>query len=749
MKYFARLVLCLLFSLTLFAQDPGYKGIHQVEWEAHQNDPGQTEFSKSLPVTVQPLQKRSVEEPGLTHAVFGYLPDWEIGSAPQYLNYDVLSHIAVFDFTVSTSGNIIGYPSGWPSSWTSMMNTAHAKGVKLIMCVVEFNKDDINVLINDSTASQNFYEQVATLISTYNFDGVNIDFEGPYTADRGAPMNAFMQGLSDHIKTQVGEEQEISFAGPAVNWSGWDLPGLVDACDYVFIMGYAYWYNGSSTTGPCAPIMGSGINLVQTLVNASNGYGACDPAKLILGLPYYGNRWPVSYSERNTEGASTLGGGSSVLYASARDLFAAHGTRWSSRYEDSWTSYLSGDVWYQAWCNNARALDPKEKLVFSHNLMGTGMWALGYDDEHPELWTLLRNNFYHYPDHYLTDNFENGLDHFYLAPAYSGSTRGISTASAAGLTAETAYRDTQALRITLKDDAVSSENWRVRFLSGGGSPVNNVRLPRDREIRIALKTDQAGAEIALIIDDQYGQMEISAAQPILADNNWHEYAFDLRPADVWESYSGGNGSIDASYVTLDALYFTAPDQPADRIIYLDAVQNNLQTDTLTFTVSGYVYEEETPVADVAIADTFTNTAGYFERTFPYGESLVLTPVKTGLSFTPASYSIPLLNEDASVTFAAAPTAAAGYPDGFRLLPNYPNPFNGITTLAYSLPRDAEIRITVFDMLGRPVATLMQGPAAAGEHAVSFNGGILPSGVYVAALYVDGASCGVQKMILLK
>ena len=101
--------------------------------------------------------------------------------------------------------------------------------------------------------------------------------------------------LTDYIKTNVGPEQEISFAGPAVNWSGWDLPGLVDACDYVFIMGYAYWYNGSSTTGPNAPIGGTTYNLEQTIVNSTRGYGSCDKSKIILGLPYYGNKWKVSY----------------------------------------------------------------------------------------------------------------------------------------------------------------------------------------------------------------------------------------------------------------------------------------------------------------------------------------------------------------------------------------------------------------------------------------------------------------------
>ncbi|MDZ7820851.1 MAG: hypothetical protein U5N26_02990 [Candidatus Marinimicrobia bacterium] len=94
-------------------------------------------------------------------------------------------------------------------------------------------------------------------------------------------------------------------------------------------------------------------------------------------------------------------------------------------------------------------MDAKEKLVFSHNLMGTGMWALGYDDAHPELWQLLQNNFYHPPDTLMLDNFEGSCGHFYRPPAYSGSTQGIAESSSADTSRESAGEGEYALRIYL------------------------------------------------------------------------------------------------------------------------------------------------------------------------------------------------------------------------------------------------------------------------------------------------------------
>lgn len=747
MNFISRLLFILLFFSLLAAQSPGeHKGIHQIEWEEHSSDPEQLQFDKYAAVNIDPLQERDFK---LTHAVFGYLPDWNRNSAPQYLDYDVLTHIALFDFTVSTNGNISGYPAGWPQDWTGMMNEAHQNGVKLIMCVVEFNAADINALINSSTASQTFYAQVASIIKQYDLDGVNIDFEAPYTEDRGAPMNNFMRNLSNYIHTNVGPEQEVSFAGPAVNWSGWDLPGLVNACDYVFIMGYAYWYNGSSTTGPCAPIDGSTYNLVQTLVNDSRGYGKCDKSKLILGLPYYGNKWQVSESQKATENATTLASGSSVFYYSARGLFEIYGKIRSDRYEDTWTYYESDGKWYQAWCNDALSLDAKEKLVFSHRLMGTGMWALGYDAQHPELWQILHNNFL-LQDSLLIDNFESGPGHFNRAPAYSGSTEGIHTDSYIDTISGDAFSGERSLKIHLMDDTESRADWKVRLLSGGGSPANNIYLLPNREIRLALKTDTPGAGIGVLIDDENGaELECSLLQPVIADNTWHEYVFDLRPAGGWSGFISGNGSIDADRVTIDGLYITAPNQAEDRIIYFDALGSNKRRDPLYFTLSGYIREGENGIAAVQVADTLSAETGYFEQTYPWNSDILITPLKEGWSFTPESCRIERVNRDSSIDFMAIYTDTVLLPDDYRLSQNFPNPFNARTTLRYRIPQAGMAAISVYDVRGRLVEKLLEKQHGTGDFTADWDAGTAPGGIYLAVLEMNGKIRASIKMILLK
>lgn len=93
-------------------------------------------------------------------------------------------------------------------------------------------------------------------------------------------------------------------------------------------------------------------------------------------------------------------------------------------------------------------------------------------------------------------------------------------------------------------------------------------------------------------------------------------------------------------------------------------------------------------------------------------------------------------------------AASGPPDQPTLAPNFPNPFAASTTLRYALPRAADVRLEVFDALGRRVATLADGEQAAGAHEVTWDAGTLASGVYIARL-VSAGSVETQRLTLLR
>ncbi|KAB2924368.1 MAG: T9SS type A sorting domain-containing protein [Bacteroidetes bacterium] len=90
----------------------------------------------------------------------------------------------------------------------------------------------------------------------------------------------------------------------------------------------------------------------------------------------------------------------------------------------------------------------------------------------------------------------------------------------------------------------------------------------------------------------------------------------------------------------------------------------------------------------------------------------------------------------------------GAPAAFELTQNYPNPFNPATTIRYSLPSAGHAALTVYDILGKEVATLVNGMQNAGTRTASFDASHLPSGIYFARLS-SGSYSSVIKMTLMK
>ncbi|RMF64848.1 MAG: T9SS C-terminal target domain-containing protein, partial [Bacteroidetes bacterium] len=103
---------------------------------------------------------------------------------------------------------------------------------------------------------------------------------------------------------------------------------------------------------------------------------------------------------------------------------------------------------------------------------------------------------------------------------------------------------------------------------------------------------------------------------------------------------------------------------------------------------------------------------------------------------------------AAVPTAVEPVAEAAVPVRFALGVNYPNPFNPSTTISFDLPRPETVRLTVYDVAGRRVATLAEGTYPAGTHRVTWEAGGLASGVYLYRLEA-GDFVQTRKMMLVK
>lgn len=173
------------------------------------------------------------------------------------------------------------------------------------------------------------------------------------------------------------------------------------------------------------------------------------------------------------------------------------------------------------------------------------------------------------PRYFIMDDFETSLGHFTHSPTYSGSTKGISNRSTSERICQPVFqagfestsnswsyesKDGHcAVRVSLYGDG-SSNDWAVRYLSGGGNPDRNRTLYRKKgTIGFWVHSGGSGMSVSVSIDDNDGT-ELSITKSIPA-NQWSYVEWKLDQSADWNAWVGGNGSISSDKVTLDAIWF--------------------------------------------------------------------------------------------------------------------------------------------------------------------------------------------------
>lgn len=138
--------------------------------------------------------------------------------------------------------------------------------------------------------------------------------------------------------------------------------------------------------------------------------------------------------------------------------------------------------------------------------------------------------------------------------------------------------------------------------------------------------------------------------------------------------------------------------------------------------------------------TTTNEENNNERIENNGNDVLLNKPKIG-------------SEDSRFILSVSPgikeqNDSPDIPESVKLNPNYPNPFNPTTTIRFELKEDSEVLLSIWNIVGQRVVTLVDGMKEAGEHTATWNASEMPSGIYIAQLEVDG-QVFIRKMTLIK
>ncbi len=169
------------------------------------------------------------------------------------------------------------------------------------------------------------------------------------------------------------------------------------------------------------------------------------------------------------------------------------------------------------------------------------------------------------------DVFESGVGHFDTDPNVPTETVGIASSSTAShQTGSNVHSANGSLKVVLSDNTSSSAAWKVRLLSGSGSPSSNTTFNGRGTVSLWVKSSNAGsaAAVKLRIDDIDGTEE-TPGLTINSDGQWHRYTWDM------ETFNGttvdtGNGFINTdATVTIDSIIFSQPNTAGTWTMYID------------------------------------------------------------------------------------------------------------------------------------------------------------------------------------
>ena len=372
---------------------------------------GETATVLAAPEETTPGPSVAALPNGLRKEVLGFLPYWKLDASDlQWMRYDLVSTIAYFSVGARSDGYLdkgssASPTTGW-AAWTSsamtdVINRAHARGVRVVLTVTMMAYDGgaaQDALLSNATYRSRLVQEIVAAVRLRNADGVNLDFEPVYTAQR-SEYTAFVREVkAGLLRAGVGSYLTVCTTGGAATWStGYDVAALTapGAADHLFVMGYDYSWSGSARAGAVAPYESP---YMLDITSSLNDYlRLTSPSKIIWGVPYYGRSWPTQTNQLNslTRPPTATSYSTAWSYTIGLDAAARYGRRWDPVGRVPWFVWWDAPnaTYRQGYYDDATSLAYKYDLLKQRGVAGTGMWHLLMDQGRSELWWLIGNRF--------------------------------------------------------------------------------------------------------------------------------------------------------------------------------------------------------------------------------------------------------------------------------------------------------------------------------------------------------------------
>ena len=385
----------------------------------------------------------------------------------------------------------------------------------------------------------------------------------------------------------------------------------------------------------------------------------------------------------------------------------------------------------------------------------------------------------HYPDRAVTSQVLFDFNSVFKITGWlqpfgvgSGQTVGITTASNLSWSTDHPYEGDGVGKWTLIDDPAIAVDWSIRIARSGPTTELGSMLKGSYIGAWIWGDGESNMTIRTVIRDGDSKIE-QGPQFRIAHSGWKLVGGKLDDA-LYDGWLTGDGNLTDAGNKFNGFRVQGSDAALSgqtRILYIDKMVTSALTVPTGFiafngvrsgpnvrltwgvnseiSVSRYVVERGVGgmFAEIGAVDAVGST----DTTEQY-EFVDVPPAGAVYQYRVRQVTNDGGQEVApeiSLDLTTTTPEEASVPAVFHLGQNYPNPFNPATMIEFTLAKSERTSVTVYDLLGRSVAHLVDQELPAGMvHRVSFDGAGLPSGVYVVRL-VSGMSSSSRKVVLMK
>lgn len=307
------------------------------------------------------------EERAQSFIVAGWLPFWDIDEGIRVVREfpGALDEISPFWYQVADDGRI---ERSSAIDIDGIVRLLRTMGKRISPTISGFDGTRTGSMLNDAGKRAFHIERIVELVTTGDYESIDIDYESLHPEDRDA-FSHFIRELSAALhahdkKLTTTVHAKTFFPGSPGSSMGHDYLAIGEASDLVRIMAYDQHYRG----GPAGPV--ASLAWVTKVVDYA--VSKIPPEKIVLGIPAFGYDWPANGGQ-----------GKSIVHDDVAALSLAKGARilWDERAQTPYFNYQDGEDHHIVWFENYASLAAKVKLARRRGLGGIVIWRLGREDK--------------------------------------------------------------------------------------------------------------------------------------------------------------------------------------------------------------------------------------------------------------------------------------------------------------------------------------------------------------------------------